>query len=147
MNDPDCVGDGGAWPVLNFGIFRIVSLATAPNRGRGGHGPQIIATSLRCRSLSPSMYRWVVWIDRCPANSCTSRSEPPALCTIRAARVTNVRRPECDEQPFRPMFLNARLNHTTMLSGIIRTPRSDAITYSEGGAICRHAARAAARSG
>ena len=25
---------------------------------------QIIATSLRCTSLSPSMYRWVVWIER-----------------------------------------------------------------------------------
>ena len=78
---------------------------------------QIIATSLRWASLSPSMYRCVVWIDRWPASSCTSRSEPPALWTMRAARVTNVRRPECDEQPFRPMFLNARLNHTTMLSG------------------------------
>src|ERR1700730_6869394 len=93
------------------------------------------------------MYRCVVWIDRCPANSCTSRNEPPALWTIRAARVTNVRRPECDEQPFRPMFLNARLNHTTMLSGCIRPPRSDAITYWHGGATWRHAARAAARSG
>ena len=48
--------------------------------------------------------------------------------TMRAARVTNVRRPECEEQPFRPMFLNARLNHTTTLSGVIRLPRSDAIT-------------------
>jgi hypothetical protein len=27
----------------------------------GNH--QIIDTSLRCTSLSPSMYRWVVWID------------------------------------------------------------------------------------
>ena len=36
----------------------------ASNWDRGGHGPQIIATSLRCASLSPSMYRWVVWIDR-----------------------------------------------------------------------------------
>src|SRR6202011_6418081 len=88
---------------------------------------QIIATSLRCASLSPSMYRCVVWIDRCPANNCTSRSEPPALWTIRAARVTNVRRPECDEQPFRPMFLNARLNQTTMLTGCIPPPRSDEI--------------------
>src|SRR5271166_5204583 len=86
-------------------------------------------------------------MDRWPASNCTSRSEPPALCTMRAARVTNVRRPECNEQPFRPMFLNARLNHTTILSGLIRPPRSDAITYSDGGATCRHAARAAARSG
>jgi hypothetical protein len=28
------------------------------------HRGQIIATSLRWASLSPSMYRWVVWIDR-----------------------------------------------------------------------------------
>src|SRR6266850_6595874 len=45
------------------------------------------------------MYRCVVWIDRWPASSCTSRSDPPALWTTRAARVINVRRPECDEQP------------------------------------------------
>src|ERR1700738_4528475 len=66
---------------------------------------------------------------------------------MRAARVTNVRRPECDEQPFRPMFLNARLNHTTMLTGRIRPPRSEAITYCDGGATWRHAAKAAASSG
>jgi hypothetical protein len=28
------------------------------------HRGQIIATSLRWASVSPSMYRWVVWIDR-----------------------------------------------------------------------------------
>ena len=28
------------------------------------HRGQIIDTSLRWASLSPSMYRWVVWIDR-----------------------------------------------------------------------------------
>src|ERR1700730_10648145 len=66
---------------------------------------------------------------------------------MRAARVTKVRRPECDEQPFRPMFLNARLNHTTILSGRFRPPRSDAITYSDEGDTCRQAPRAAARSG
>ena len=38
MDQPDCVVDGGAWPVLNFGIFRVVSLATAPNCGRRYHG-------------------------------------------------------------------------------------------------------------
>src|ERR1700738_91032 len=122
-------------------------LTSALDCGRRYHGPQIIATSLRWASVSPSMYRWVVWIDRWPASSCTSRREPPALCTMRAARVTNVRRPECDEQPFRPMFLNARLNHTTMLTGRIRPPRSEAITYCDGGATWRHAAKAAARSG
>ena len=31
----------------------------------------------------------------------------------------NVRRPEWDEQPCRPMLRNARLNQTTMLSGVI----------------------------
>src|SRR6476620_5622793 len=128
-------------------MFQVVGLAAAPNGGRRDRDPQIIETSLRCASLSPSMYRCVVWIDRWPASSCTSRSEPPALCTIRAARVTNVRRPECDEQPLRPMFLNARLNHTTMLSGLIRPPRSDVITYLDEGNACRKAARAAARSG
>ena len=42
-------------------------------------------------------------------------------CTSRAARVMNVRRPECDEQPCRPMCRNARLNQTTMLSGLMAT--------------------------
>ena len=32
-------------------------------------------------------------------------------------------RPECDEQPCRPMLRNARLNQTTMLSGVIGPPR------------------------
>src|SRR6202022_4978642 len=109
----------------------------------GAIAAQIIETSLRWASVSPSMYRCVVWIDRWPASSCTSRNEPPALWTIRAARVTNVRRPECDEQPFKPIFLNARLNHTTMLPGSTRPPRSDEITYWHGGATWRHAVRAA----
>jgi hypothetical protein len=30
----------------------------------GIHCGQIIDTSLRWASVSPSMYRWVVWIDR-----------------------------------------------------------------------------------
>ena len=71
----------------------------------------------------------------------------PGLWTRRAALVTNVRRPEWDEQPLRPIFLNALLNHTTMLSGVIGPPRSDAITWSVGGATSRHSASAAARSG
>ena len=37
----------------------------------------------------------------------------------------NVRRPECDEQPCRPMLRNARLNQTTILSGVMGPPRSD----------------------
>jgi hypothetical protein len=32
--------------------------------GAGGDHRQIIATSLCWASVSPSMYRWVVWIDR-----------------------------------------------------------------------------------
>src|ERR1700730_10928026 len=127
MDQPNGMVDCQTLRVLNFRMIVVLGL-TMPNGGRGGHGPQIIATSLRWASLSPSMYRCVVWIDRWPASSCTSRSEPPALCTIRAALVTKVRRPECEEQPFRPMFLNARLNHTTMLSGVIGPPRSDTIT-------------------
>src|SRR5436190_24364563 len=95
--------------------------------------PQISDTSLRCTSLSPSMYRCVVWIDRWPANSCTSRNEPPALCTSRAALVTKVRRPEWDEQPFRPTFLNARLNQITMLCDVMAPPHSEATTYSDCG--------------
>src|SRR5947209_10309597 len=132
MNDPDSVLDCCSCWLVNFRMILVLAL-TMPNGGRGGHGPQIIATSLRCASLSPSMYRCVVWMDRWPANNCTSRNEPPALWTSRAARVTNVRRPEWDEQPFRPMFLNARLNHTTMLSGVIGPPRSDVMTWLERG--------------
>ena len=32
--------------------------------GLGAALPQIIETSLRWASVSPSMYRWVVWIER-----------------------------------------------------------------------------------
>jgi hypothetical protein len=63
MDDPNRVVDWERWRFGNFGA----SLAVGPrasNWHRGGHGPQIIATSLRWASLSPSMYRWVVWIDR-----------------------------------------------------------------------------------
>ena len=45
----------------------------------------------------------VVVIDAWPASSRTSRNEPPALWTKRAARVMKVRRPECEEQPCRPI--------------------------------------------
>jgi hypothetical protein len=41
--------------------------ATARTRELDGsrvHHRQIIDTSLRWASVSPSMYRWVVWIDR-----------------------------------------------------------------------------------
>ena len=43
-------------------------------------------------------------------------------------RVMNVRRPECDEQPLRPMLRNTRLNQTTILNGVIGPPRSDRMT-------------------
>ena len=57
-------------------------------------------------------------------------------------------RPGCwDEQPCRPVFLNARLNHTTMLSGVIEPPRSDAATYSRSREHRRQATSAARRCG
>ena len=40
----------------------------------------------------------------------------------------NVRRPEWDEQPLSPMLWNARLNQSTILSGVIGPPRSDRMT-------------------
>jgi hypothetical protein len=40
----------------------------------------------------------------------------------------DVRRPECDEQPCRPMLRKTRLNQTTILSGVIGPPRSDRMT-------------------
>jgi hypothetical protein len=43
-------------------------------------------------------------------------NEPPARWASRATRVMNVRRPEWDEQPWRPMLRNTRLNQTTILS-------------------------------
>jgi hypothetical protein len=45
-------------PVMNFGMFLSFG-PTMLNCRRGGHA-QISATSLRCASLSPSMYRCVV---------------------------------------------------------------------------------------
>src|SRR6201987_5542036 len=92
---------------------------------------QISDTSLRWASVSPSMYRWVVWIDRWPANSCTSRNDPPASWTRRAARVMKVRRPEWDEHPSNPRYSYARLNQTTMLSAVIGPPRSDRTTFPD----------------
>jgi hypothetical protein len=79
-------------------------------------------------SLSPSMYRWVVWIDRWPAGNWTSRNEPPTLWTKRAARVMNVRRPEWDERPSRRSARYAVENQITIFSGLIGPPRSDRTT-------------------
>ena len=63
MDQPNSMVDGRTWPVLNFRMILALGL-TMPNGGRGGHGPQIKETSLRWASLSPSMYRCVVWMDR-----------------------------------------------------------------------------------
>ena len=52
----------GGCPIANFWMVLVVGRAS-PDCRRDGHA-QINATSLRCASLSPSMYRWVVWIDR-----------------------------------------------------------------------------------
>jgi hypothetical protein len=112
-----------------------------------GHHHQMSDTSLRWASVSPSMYRCVVWIDRWPASNWTSRKDPPVLGRRRAALVTNVRRPECDEQPLRPMFVKALLKHTTTLNDRIGPPRFDAITWSARGATNRQSASAAASSG
>ncbi len=48
------------------------------------------------------MYRCVVLSALWPASICTSRSEPPTFEIVRAAFVTNVRRPEWLEQPCKP---------------------------------------------
>jgi hypothetical protein len=42
----------------------LVMLSLLTGCRSGDHGCQIMETSLRWASLSPSMYRWVVWIDR-----------------------------------------------------------------------------------
>jgi hypothetical protein len=47
----------------------------ASTRGHRHHSSEI---SRRWASVSPTMYRSVVCSDRCPASSCTSRSDPPA---------------------------------------------------------------------
>ena len=61
VNHLNRVIDGGC-PVVNFRMFFAFRLATLDCRA-GAHA-QINDTSLRCASLSPSMYRCVVWIDR-----------------------------------------------------------------------------------
>jgi hypothetical protein len=47
------------------------------------------------------------------------------------ARVMNVRRPECDEQPSRPAARYAMAHQLTMPAGVIGPPRSDRLTGPE----------------
>jgi hypothetical protein len=68
VNNLDRVGQVGIAISIHFGVQDENSPLL----------PQINETSLRWASVSPSMYRCVVSIDRWPASSCTSRNEPPA---------------------------------------------------------------------
>jgi hypothetical protein len=54
VDDPNGVVDGCRWRVGNFGAFLAVG-PRASSCDRDGHGPQIMPTSLRWASLSPSM--------------------------------------------------------------------------------------------
>src|SRR5262249_39567399 len=56
MDHPNSVVDGRTLLVLNFRMISVSGL-TRREYGRGRHAAQIIDTSLRCASLSPSMYR------------------------------------------------------------------------------------------
>src|ERR1700687_5405424 len=58
----------------------------------------------------------------------------------------NVRRPEWDEQPARPVVRNARENQQTMLTGVIGPPRSDLITGPTPSVLARQAISAARKS-
>ena len=49
------------------------------------------------------------------------------LDATRPARVMNVRRPEWDEHPSRPVVRNAFANQFTMLTAVILAPRCDVI--------------------
>src|SRR4029077_5676506 len=75
VDQPDSVIDRGQ---VLAARFRTEVFWGGPGGSAVGPGPrhQISATSLRWASLSPSMYRCVVWIDRWPARSCTSRNDP-----------------------------------------------------------------------
>jgi hypothetical protein len=61
IDHPDGMVDG-RYPVTNFWMVFVVGLRTLDCRA-GAHA-QISDTSLRCASVSPSMYRCVVSIDR-----------------------------------------------------------------------------------
>ena len=66
----------------------------------------------------------------------TSRSEPPALEISRADKVMNVRRPECDEQPFSPNSTYRSLNQLTTLLGVIAPPLCERMTGPVRGRPC-----------
>lgn len=80
---------------------------------------------MRCPSVCPSIYRWVVSIERCPASNFTSLKLHPERCTLRAACVMNVRLSECEEQPSIASAANSATNQWTMLLGFIAPPRND----------------------
>src|ERR1019366_9986823 len=58
----------------------------------------------------------------------------------------NVRRPEWDEQPFRPTARYAIANQLTMVTGVIGPPRSDRTTEPRPSVMPRQSERAARRS-
>ena len=58
-----------------------------------------------------------------------------------------VRRPECDEQPCKPMDRNALANQHTMLTGIIGLPRWERMTGSAASACLRKSRSASPSSG
>jgi hypothetical protein len=58
-----------------------------------------------------------------------------------------VRRPECDEQPSRPIARNVRANHSTMLAARMRPPRSEVTMGPEGTIIARQTLSACRSSG
>src|SRR5258708_37409044 len=61
MDQPDRMVEGRTLPILYFGMILVSGLTTREyGRGRRHHATQIIDTSLRCASVSPSMYRCVV---------------------------------------------------------------------------------------
>ena len=93
----------------------------------------------RCwASASPSMYPWVVWIERWPTSCCTSLREPPALVISLAARVTKVCRPECEEQPSKPALRYKAVNQFTTALAVMCRPLEDLITGPSQVCCCRN---------
>jgi hypothetical protein len=86
-------------------------------------------------------------MDRCPASSWTSRRLHPLRWIFRAAAVMKVRRPEWDEQPLKPSFLNRAANQLTTLVGRKQPPRAERMTGPEGWLIRNKSRSARRRSG